>query len=290
MTAASLDPEPREIRPIELLHLSYTTLREAWAAHLLDQSRDLNAPGFVWKRGAEDEPISEQTELLQVGELIAVDAGTCAPHSLRTLVKAYAPDRNSDGSLARHAWPGTAAFCLGRGILEATATVVWLMDPSLTSDERLCRSARIALWSAKQDRRELPAPARTFDDWKAAAVKAGLQVNDKDRWKVKVGQEGNLEAFSHTNVVKAAFGTAGADSYGLWSAASRTKQHGLSPSGERSRCNPKATARSHTPTWLKTSTSTSPPTSPIYWPRQARRSVPTGAATVQRWQTRPAAS
>lgn len=59
--------------------------------------------------------------------------------------------------------------------------------------------------------------ARTFADWKAAAVEAGLQVNDKDRWRIKVGQDGDLEAFSHTNVVRAVFGTAGADFYGLWS-------------------------------------------------------------------------
>jgi hypothetical protein len=217
MTLPWLNLEPREIRPIELLYLNYTGLRNAWAAHLLNRSRDLSAPGFEWKRGAEDEPISARTELLQAGELIAINAGKCVLHYLRTLSKAYTPNRNSDGSLASHDWPSTAAFCLGRGILEAAATVIWLMDPALTSDERLRRSARIALWSARQDRRESLPRTRTFDGWKAVAVKAGLQVNDKDRWRIKVGHEGNLEAFSHTNTIRAVFGQAGTDFYGFWS-------------------------------------------------------------------------
>jgi hypothetical protein len=53
------------------------------------------------------------------------------------------------------------------------------MDPSPGFGEPLCRVARVALWSARHDRRELMSPARTFGDRKAAGVQSD-RLPDED--------------------------------------------------------------------------------------------------------------
>lgn len=208
-----------EIEPIEFLNLNYGKLRDAWAAFFLDQSCDFSAPGFTWEEASESAPITDQERLLKAGELTAVGAGLCVVHYLRTLTKAYRFNRRPDGSLDDHDWPGSAAFALGRGVLEASAVLAWLMDPVLCPGERACRAARIVLWSAKHDRRQHSDPeVWTLADWRAAAESIGLEVKEDRNGKIRVGTaDGNPELFSHTKVIKEVFGEEGRELYARWS-------------------------------------------------------------------------
>lgn len=208
-----------EDRPAVLsaLMTAYAELSAAWSAAWTDRMRDPSGRWVRW-RDAERRGIPWAT-LIQAGEMTS---GTCAQAvraHLDLLCRAYWPDiiDPADDPVSH-----PAAYPPARAVLEATAEMIWVLDPAIDDDERAMRSAELMLWSQGARR-------RPDKGWHDTAREAGLTVAEigkpGSKWHqhvhVRPG-ETEKKALTISRMIEAAHGQDGLGLYDEWSPVSHT--------------------------------------------------------------------
>ncbi|MGW4529168.1 hypothetical protein [Amycolatopsis sp. NPDC004378] len=214
---------------MDALTAAYGALRDAWSELLRDESCDDAAP---WRTsghaGADTEEVGV---LLHVATIAANSAAASVGHHLRLLALAYPPDALTDAGLDPRGWPGLSPFPVARSLLEAAALASWSLAPDKT--ERLRRSARFQIWSAKEGSKSDLGPAPggpgSVDEVRKTIEAAGFEVREYGRDSLGVVLDGDPKKFSTSGAISSSLGDPGRRLYRWWSGIAHHASWAVSP-------------------------------------------------------------
>lgn len=179
-------------------------LRDAWRAAL--NVREC-ADGAPWQWASEepdDVPITAADMLIMSAQESGMLAAQGVTQHLGLLARAYWLDPADPDGPESDRWLYGAPFAPARAVIEGTAIVGWLLDPSIEHSERACRGAMLGLWSRPSE-------------WEDDARAAGLDIRTDERGVRFVWTGEGARPLSLHTMIKATHGAKVTRTYGRWS-------------------------------------------------------------------------